>query len=112
MTHTMDATALLAYLLGEPGAPVVTALLRDPANVCLVHGLNLCEVYYDFLRASNQDAAEAAISDLIGLGNRGSNRHGFGILEGRREPQSCAPQGFSGGLLRVSVGAPPREPAW
>ena len=28
----------------------------------------LCEVYYDFFRASNQDTAEAAISDLLGLG--------------------------------------------
>ena len=30
--------------------------------------MNLCEVYYDFFRASNQDAAEAAISDLLGSG--------------------------------------------
>jgi predicted nucleic acid-binding protein len=30
--------------------------------------LNLCEFYYDFWRASNQGAAEAAITDLIGLG--------------------------------------------
>jgi predicted nucleic acid-binding protein len=30
--------------------------------------LNLCEVYYDFYRASGQDVAEAAISDLLGLG--------------------------------------------
>jgi predicted nucleic acid-binding protein len=30
--------------------------------------LNLCEVYYDFWRASDQNTAEAAISDLIGAG--------------------------------------------
>jgi hypothetical protein len=30
--------------------------------------LNLCEIYYAFFRASNQDAAEEAISDLFGLG--------------------------------------------
>ena len=30
--------------------------------------MDLCEVYYDFFRASNQDAAEEAISDLLGLG--------------------------------------------
>ena len=68
MTHTMDATALLAYLLGEPGAPVVTALLRDPANVCLVHGLNLCEVYYHYLRDVDVAAAEAVVARLLSLG--------------------------------------------
>jgi predicted nucleic acid-binding protein len=33
-----------------------------------VHALNLCEVYYDFWRASNREAAESAIADLLSLG--------------------------------------------
>ena len=109
MSTVIDASALIAFLRDEPGADVVENVLSAPEK-CYAHALNLCEVYYDFFRASNQDAAEAAISDLLWLENRGSNRHGFGILEGRRGPQSCAPQGFSRGLLRVSVGAPPWSP--
>ena len=55
-------------LEGEPGGAVVAALLAEPTAVCYAHSMNLCEVYYDFFRASNQNAAEAAISDLLGLG--------------------------------------------
>ncbi|MGO9255571.1 MAG: PIN domain-containing protein [Bryobacteraceae bacterium] len=33
-----------------------------------VHALNLCEVYYDFWRASNREAAESAVSDLVAIG--------------------------------------------
>ena len=46
---------------------MVENVLSAPEK-CYAHALNLCEVYYDFFRASNQDAAEAAISDLLGLG--------------------------------------------
>jgi PIN domain nuclease of toxin-antitoxin system len=62
----IDASALIAFLRDEPGADVVEDALS--AQKCYAHALNLCEVYYDFLRASNQDAAEAAISDLLDLG--------------------------------------------
>jgi predicted nucleic acid-binding protein len=30
--------------------------------------LNLCEVYYDFWRVSNRQAAESAVTDLLSLG--------------------------------------------
>jgi uncharacterized protein with PIN domain len=63
----IDASALIAFLRDEPGADMVENLLAS-AEKCYAHALNLCEVYYDFLRSSNQDAAEAAISDLLGLG--------------------------------------------
>jgi PIN domain nuclease of toxin-antitoxin system len=62
----IDASALIAFLRDEPGAEV-ESLLSGPEK-CHAHALNLCEVYYDFFRASNQDAAEAATSDLLGLG--------------------------------------------
>jgi uncharacterized protein with PIN domain len=53
----MDASAPIAFLRDEPGADVVEDIMSAPEN-CYVHALNVCEVYYDFFRASNQDAAE------------------------------------------------------
>lgn len=55
---------MLAYLKGEAGANVVDGLLRDPADSCYAHSVNLCEVYYDFLRRSDEQTARQAISDL------------------------------------------------
>jgi len=36
--------------------------------VCLAHALNLCEVYYEFYRASGAVAARDAMSDIFTLG--------------------------------------------
>jgi PIN domain nuclease of toxin-antitoxin system len=64
-THTtllfvLDSSALIAFLFQEPGAAAVDGLLTSQGNVCLVHAVNLCEVYYDALRRY-----DAAIADLI-----------------------------------------------
>ena len=67
MSTVIDASALIAFFRDEPGADVVQNVLLA-LEKCYAHALNLCEVYYDFFRASNQDAAESAISDLLGLG--------------------------------------------
>ena len=42
-----------------------------------VHALNLCEIYYDFWRASNQEVAESAIADLAASG---IEELGLGVL--------------------------------
>ncbi|HJQ23744.1 MAG TPA: hypothetical protein VKA60_07475 [Blastocatellia bacterium] len=68
MNYVLDACAMLAYLKGEPGALVVDSLLRDSANVCYAHAINLCEVYYDFLRYAEERIAQEAISDLYADG--------------------------------------------
>ena len=49
-------------------APKAVENVLGLPQTCYVHALNFCEVYYDFWRASNQNEAEAAITDLIGLG--------------------------------------------
>jgi PIN domain nuclease of toxin-antitoxin system len=67
VSTVIDASALIAFLRDEPGADLVENVLPG-SEKCYAHALNLCEVYYDFFRASNQDAAEAAISDLLSLG--------------------------------------------
>ncbi len=47
---------------------MVDALLRDPTEPCYAHSVNLCEVYYDFVRNSNERTAREAISDLFADG--------------------------------------------
>ncbi|HET6386716.1 MAG TPA: PIN domain-containing protein [Armatimonadota bacterium] len=64
MNYALDASALVAYLNGEPGASVVAGLLPDPNNLCYAHAINLCEVFYGTLRAANERAARAAITTL------------------------------------------------
>jgi hypothetical protein len=64
MSVVIDASGLIAYLRDEPGAEIVDSVLVSPST-CYAHAMNLCEVYYDFFRASDQDVAEAAIQDLL-----------------------------------------------
>jgi PIN domain nuclease of toxin-antitoxin system len=66
--YVLDASAMIAYLRGEAGADTVSSILSDPADQCLAHSLNLCEVYYDFHRASGESVAREAIQDLISVG--------------------------------------------
>ena len=69
MPFVFDACALIAFLRDEAGADQVERLLADEHAECLAHAVNLCEVYYDFLRASNEEAvARGAIEDLTALG--------------------------------------------
>ena len=68
MNHVLDASAMLAYLRGENGASTMDALLRSSTEICYAHAINLCEVYYDFLRVSNPHIARQAIHDLLADG--------------------------------------------
>ena len=68
MIYILDASAIIAYLRGEPGADAVSAILIDPSHVCLAHALNLCEVYYDFYRSNGETAARDAVRDVLALG--------------------------------------------
>lgn len=68
MNYVLDACAMIAYLQGEPGGSVVDGLLRNPAHRCHAHAINLCEVYYDFIRRADKPTAEQAINDLLSDG--------------------------------------------
>jgi predicted nucleic acid-binding protein len=59
---------MIAYLRGEAGAGSVSAVLLDSDHQCIAHALNLCEVYYDFYRASGEAVAREAIHDLMAIG--------------------------------------------
>ena len=45
MICVMDASAMIAYLAGEPGGETVRELLHQPENDPVAHVVNLCEVY-------------------------------------------------------------------
>jgi hypothetical protein len=59
---------MIAYLRGENGADVVESALMGDGGPCLAHAINLCEVYYKFVRASGEAIARAAIQDLRDTG--------------------------------------------
>ena len=59
-THVVDAAAVIAYLKGETGQDRFAALLEDPRNVLAIHSVNLCEIYYNYLRSDSVEIAEQA----------------------------------------------------
>ncbi|HYR09089.1 MAG TPA: PIN domain-containing protein [Longimicrobium sp.] len=68
MSYVLDACAMIAYLNGEPGAAAVDGMLKDTGRECFAHSINLCEVYYDALRAADESTADQAIQDLVAAG--------------------------------------------
>jgi uncharacterized protein len=64
----LDACAMIAYLQGEPGSDVVDTLLQDQTSICYAHSINLCEVYYQPIRRSDESTARAGIDDLFAAG--------------------------------------------
>jgi len=58
-----DSSALIAYLKREPGGAAAGRLLHETATPRLIHALNLCEVYYHFLRF----AAEPQLAEMLNL---------------------------------------------
>ena len=59
MIYVLDSGAMIAFLRDETGADVVSAALADADSASIAHALNLCEVYYDFHRASGESVSEA-----------------------------------------------------
>jgi len=57
ITHFVDASALIAYFKGEQGHERVAALLVDERNNMAIHAVNLCEVYYGYLRSDGLEKA-------------------------------------------------------
>lgn len=66
MNIILDACSVIAYERNEEGADVVERYLIED-DICWIHSINLCEVYYDFLRAGGQAAAEQVLADLEGF---------------------------------------------
>ncbi|SIO65728.1 hypothetical protein SAMN05444166_7809 [Singulisphaera sp. GP187] len=68
MNSILDACAMIAYLQGHPGGTVVEAILTDAVATAYAHSINLCEVYYHFLRLSDEGTASQAVDDLLESG--------------------------------------------
>ncbi len=64
----MDASAITAFLRGEAGKDIVRERLVDAESTCVIHAVNLCEVYYDALRAGGPAAGAEAVSKTESAG--------------------------------------------
>jgi predicted nucleic acid-binding protein len=64
----LDTCAMLAYLIGESGAEVVKAIIENPISPCYAHSVNLCEVYYQIVRKSDETEARLRINGLLADG--------------------------------------------
>lgn len=89
MIYVLDACAVIAYLGNEPGADVVEQALLDPASRCLIHSINLCEVFYHFHRAGDEQAATDAVKDVrhLGIAERSDFDEEFWMESGRLKAQ-------------------------
>lgn len=68
MNIILDACAVIALFRGELGAEVVEQYLLNPECSCSIHAVNLCEVYYDFLKGDGVQEAERITQELIDAG--------------------------------------------
>jgi uncharacterized protein with PIN domain len=62
--YVFDACAVIALLDDEPGAKVVEALLEQDGCRCVIHILNVCEVYYHIYRRAGEKRA-AELTDVL-----------------------------------------------
>ena len=67
LTFIFDSSAIIAFLWGEEGANVVESLIINPQNICIIHAINLCEVYYDIIRRSDESNAQSIITKLASV---------------------------------------------
>jgi uncharacterized protein with PIN domain len=56
--YVFDACAVIALLDDEAGAEVVEELLAGENHRCVIHILNVCEVYYHIYRRADKDRAD------------------------------------------------------
>jgi PIN domain nuclease of toxin-antitoxin system len=85
MIYVLDASAIIAWLRNEMGADVVDHAIRDVTAQCLVHAINLCEVFYDAHRNAGEAHALSVIKDLeaVGVAEREDFDQAFWMEAGR-----------------------------
>jgi uncharacterized protein with PIN domain len=66
--YVFDACAVIALLQAEEGAPAVVDLLQGENHRCVVHAINVCEVYYDLYRRDGGEIADGVKEVLEGYG--------------------------------------------
>jgi PIN domain nuclease of toxin-antitoxin system len=60
----LDACAVIAFFRDEEGAAAVEGYLTGNQYDCMIHSVNLCEVYYDFYRGDGESTAIPVLNDL------------------------------------------------
>lgn len=85
MIYVLDACAMIAFLRGETWADVFERALLDSGSRCLAHSINMCEVFYTFMRDGGEAAAVNAISDLraVGVVERDDSDQSFWLEVGK-----------------------------
>ncbi|HEX5316352.1 MAG TPA: type II toxin-antitoxin system VapC family toxin [Candidatus Kapabacteria bacterium] len=64
MIYILDACALIAFFRGEPGKEKVKEILTDFESRVLLHAVNACEIFYDFLRSDDEEMARSVLHDI------------------------------------------------
>lgn len=62
ITHIVDTCALIAYFKGEEGRDNFATILADETNNLAIHSINLCEIYYCYLRSDGGEIADQAFT--------------------------------------------------
>ena len=65
MIYVIDSSALIAFLWKEQGGLLVKDLISNFNNNCFIHALNLCDVYYDFIRRTEVNKADEVIEKVF-----------------------------------------------
>lgn len=68
MRYVLDACAIISIIRKEEGCILVRQAFEAEENICFVHALNLCEVYYDCLRCYGATRSEDLLSNLAEAG--------------------------------------------
>lgn len=68
MRLVFDSCALIAIIKNEPGGGLADSLLADPENTCVIHAVNLCEVYYEVARIGGQARAQDTVRGFLRSG--------------------------------------------
>ena len=64
MKIVLDACAVIALVKNEQGADIVEEYLLNDDDECMIHGVNICEVYYGFFRSESEAFAQKIVYKL------------------------------------------------
>lgn len=70
MMYVLDACTVIATAKNERGADVVDRLFSTAGTEFVIHAINLCEVYYHFLKHGGEAIAHRVIRDVEHIGVR------------------------------------------
>lgn len=60
----LDACVVIALVKDETGAQIVEEYLLSSNHQCMIHNINICEVYYGFLRSEGEEFTKQIIDRL------------------------------------------------